>query len=80
MIFRSLDYHKLKIRPGCNCLQLLAASLGNSTLVALEQAMREAFPTEAVKKWDWLRAVVLVSLRFWMAARCLSQFFHSLTA
>ena len=38
------------------------------------------FPVEAVKKWDWLRADVGVLQRFRVAARCLSQFFHSLVA
>ena len=36
--------------------------------------------SEAVKKWDWLRATTDISQRFTIAARCLSQFFHSLSA
>ena len=36
--------------------------------------------TEAVEKWDWLRADVGVLQGFRVAARCLSQFFQSLTA
>ena len=37
------------------------------------------FCTEAVKKWDWLRADVGVEQGFRVAARCPSQFFHSRT-
>ena len=36
--------------------------------------------SEAVKKWDWLRADVGVLQGFRVAARCLFQFFHSLSA
>jgi len=39
-----------------------------------------AFRSEAVKKWDWLRADVRVSQEIRAFARCLSQFFHSLSA
>jgi hypothetical protein len=43
--------------------------------------MQDSSPpqAEAVKKWDWLRADVGVLQEFRVAARCLSQFFHSLT-
>ena len=36
--------------------------------------------SEAVKKWDWLRADVGVLQAFRVAARCLSPFFHNLSA
>jgi len=39
-----------------------------------------AFRSEAVKKWDWLRAEVRISQEIRAVARCLSQFFHSLSA
>jgi len=39
-----------------------------------------AFRSEVVKKWDWLRADVGVLQGFRVAARCLSQFFHNLSA
>ena len=35
-------------------------------------------PAEAVKKWDWLRADIGILQGFRVAARCLSQLFHSL--
>ena len=41
---------------------------------------RVALRSEVVKKWDWLRADVGVLQGFRVAARCLSQFFHSLSA
>ena len=35
--------------------------------------------SEAVKKWDWLRAEAARTRGFCSVARCLSQFFHSLS-
>jgi hypothetical protein len=41
---------------------------------------RVVFRSEAVKKWDWLRAETAKTLENQRLRRCLSQFFHSLSA
>jgi len=43
------------------------------------QVTIEVVSSEAVKKWVWLRTLLLFSSEIRLVVRCLTQFFHSLS-
>jgi len=64
--------------PIGNC----ARNIGHDVTILARPSSRpgDVARAAAVKKWDWLRADVRVSVLNQVVARCLSQFFHNLAA